>query len=1171
MRIPIFYEGPWLAAAVTIAVAAALLFAHQGAANAGAGLPGTPANPLAHLIVPEGGDPRVRVSWDALSAPVPGYTITRDDGQAFQAAGTATTFSDHSVEPGTSYTYTVMARNEQGFSPASATASASVPEAPGEPGGLAAELAEIEAADEAASVTLTWTASTVPAAAQCEVPYPLLGYTVLRSDGGQETEISTPGKGATSFTDDNAAFSTTYTYRVMARNAIGNSPAAETAVTVPARPVLPPTAVSASISDPFDGTVTVSWEEPAQGPEVTGYQVLRNDRGAAATVLADNVTANAHTDSAAEDGVPYSYAVRARSADNISDESASADIEAPAPPSGLTATVGEGVIDLSWSAPTAGTVAGYRLERRDEQGGWQDPADVTQNSHSDDTAQANVEYRYRVQHRNRHGGSTWAESEPVTMISLPGRPAGLTATVEGDDNVLAWTAPDSPFIDGYRVRHATGDGDWHKLAEAITGTTYRHEGAQADVTHRYAVQAHNSAGNGPWSDPASATRVTPPAVPQNVSAEIDGDDIVLTWERPGTVHVNGYTVSHQAGDADPVESDLIPEAQTAFRLTDATGDVAYRIAVRAHNDAGDSPWSEDVEIMRRLAPSAPTNFAAAVGESDIVLSWGAPETGTADGYRVHYGEQDAGSLETVNRAANETSFTHSDNTEGVTYQYRVRAHNTAGESAWSETLTASRTLAPAAPAELAAAVSGSAITVSWTAPQAGIVDTYQVQYGVSGSDETTTASVNASETSFTHLGATGDITHSYQVRSVNSAGSSPWAGPVSAMWVIPPGVPTGVTAAISGDDILVSWTRPAGNFIDEYRVQFREQNTERWNSATVAAAQTSHRHTGPTPGATHEYRVRAENAGGVSQWSEIATGVWYRTAAPPKKFTLTPFGTQLFVQWPKSETPGVTGYQLRYRIDSGEWQYQDTTLRLYFADWSTDQTLHEYQVRALKDKVAGDWSAIERATVTTPAAVPALTFNREGASSVRLHWEKPASGQSRNYIVQTKEGNPNEYTIVGATGGHITTIRMTTGYNSETTYRVLAQNHFGIKGPQKEGVTAHVVMPAAERQWENAPRDLEARMLDPTTVRLTWNPPQERAGQVTNYRIYRKLASDSLRIGDSYRDHVLVAYTRGPSTSHIDHSAQAGVAYEYTVKAYRNGYSSPWGANAPLVYATPWE
>ena len=122
-------------------------------------------------------------------------------------------------------------------------------------------------------------------------------------------------------------------------------------------------------------------------------------------------------------------------------------------------------------------------------------------------------------------------------------------------------------------------------------------------------------------------------------------------------------------------------------------------------------------------------MALTVGESDIVLSWEAPETGTADGYHVQYGEQDSEELQTVNRTAAQTSYTHSDNVEGVTYRYQVRAHNAAGESAWSETLTASRTPAPSAPSGLTATVSGSAITVAWTAPATGIVDTYQVQYG----------------------------------------------------------------------------------------------------------------------------------------------------------------------------------------------------------------------------------------------------------------------------------------------------------------------------------------------------------------------------------------------------------------------------------------------------------
>ena len=91
---------------------------------------------------------------------------------------------------------------------------------------------------------------------------------------------------------------------------------------------------------------------------------------------------------------------------------------------------------------------------------------------------------------------------------------------------------------------------------------------------------------------------------------------------------------------------------------------------------------------------------------------------------------DPDELATEELPATQTSFTHAGNIEGVTYRYRVRAHNAAGESPWSETLTASRTLAPPAPTGLTTEVSGSLITLSWTAPTTGIVDSYEVQYGV---------------------------------------------------------------------------------------------------------------------------------------------------------------------------------------------------------------------------------------------------------------------------------------------------------------------------------------------------------------------------------------------------------------------------------------------------------
>ena len=1150
---------------------------YQGAAAQGQP-PTAPQNSMAHLIAGPDQGPQIRVSWDApAQGTAISHTVSRNDGQSFSVPGGATTYSDRTIVPGTDYSYTVTANNAEGSSSASTPAAAQVPPAPSAPSSLAGSVAEPQATDETATVTLTWLASTVPAPDQCDTSYPLTSYTIVRSDGDQETELGTADAGATSFTDSTAAFSTNYTYRVTAQSAIGASPASETLVNVFSQPVLPPTELTASIADTFHGSISLSWTAPSEGADIVQYSVHRylgpdpyegTDIPVTLFVPAPETSV---VDDIAEAGVTYSYLVIAHSAFNVSLPSNVAVIEAPAPASGLTATAAADGIDLAWNAPAAGTPGAYRVERQPLNGEWMSIADTTATSHSDDTAQPNVQYRYRVQHHNQHGGSRWTESGEVMRLAVPGKPTGLTATTDGNDNIIAWTAPDSPFIDGYQVRHRTGDADWHILAEEIIDTGYRHVAAQADVTHHYAVRAYNAAGNGPWTEPASATRITPPSAPHNVSAQLDADDIIVTWERPDTVHVNGYTVRYQAGSADPVESGRLPEGQTSHRIPDVTGDVTYRISVQTYNDAGDSAWSEDVGIMRRLAPSAPTNFAVAVGATDIVLSWEAPETGAADGYNVEYGEQDSEELATQQLTEEQTSYTHADSVEGVTYQYRVQAHNTAGESPWSETLTASRTLAPPAPTSPTVIVSGSAITISWTAPASGIVESYEVQYGFAGSGETETASVDASMTSFTHPGPVGDTRYEYRVRSVNSVGNSDWAGPVDAMWVVPPEPPTGVTAAIDGDDILVSWTRPDVTFIDEYQVHLRPQNTEQWTSVVVAADQTSHRQVGPTPGTTYEYRIRAVNAGGVSQWTNVVSAVWHQGAAPPAWLSFTPFGNRILIQWPRSVTEDVSGYQIRYRIDGGGWTQEDTTRAFYLADWSADQNVHEYQMRALEGQQPGDWSAIHRATIATPQPVPSLTANREGANSARLHWEPPASGQPYRYIIQSKAKNQQSFNYLATASGYVTTRRVEVGYDKGYTFRVLAQNHVGVKGPHQEGVTAAATVPAQEHQGDHIPRNINARMPDNATVLLTWNAPQRTGHEVDSYRIYRKPVSDTSRLGDSYENHVLAAQTGNANTIYIDHTAEPGIAYEYGVAAYRSRFSDPLSPISHPAYARSWE
>lgn len=954
---------------ILAAMAMATAFFLANAPGAGAtGTPEPPANPLAHVIVPDGEAPKIRVSWDPPAGEVTGYAISRSDGETLQAAGTATTYSDLAVNPGTAYTYTVAARNGSGTSVPSAPTSARVPDPPSAPANMAATAASPVLADEAVTVAITWSTSSVPEAGGCETSYPLAGYTVSRVLDGTATELATPDAAATSFTDTSAAFNTAYTYRVTARNAVGNSPVAEVTVTTPVRPVGTATGLAASIADPFTGTVSLSWNAPTEGPAPTGYRVLRDG-----TELADNHGITSYTDSSAEAGVNYSYTVQARTADNIGAASAPATVEPPAPATGVTASVQDGTVSLSWTAPAQGTPGTYRIERAANGGDWTLVADTAQTSHADDTAPAGNTYTYRIQHRNSHGGSTWANSNSVTILDVPAKVEDVAASVSGNDIVLSWTAP----------------------------------------------------------------------------------------------------------------------------------------------------------------------------------------TGTVDSYQVEYGPADSSSREAADVAA--TSFTHTDNTEGVTYRYKVRAKNSAGHGPWSEPAEAMRLNVPEMPTGLNAEVSGSVIIVSWTAPDSAGITGYEISYG-----DTTGM---ATGTEFIHEDPAGDTEYQYQVRALNDAGPGEWSGPVTAMRVIPAKMPTGVSADIVGDDIVLTWAAPASGIVDNYQVWHRQTETADWTREDVPADTIRYVHEGPTPGTTYEYQVRAINSGGPSDWTEPVSAVWYEGAAPPVMYKIRGLGKRFLVQWEHSVSEGVTGYQLRSRIDGGEWSATDlsATAKTQFVPWSSGQSLHEYTIRALIGDVAGNWSPIRRAVIAKHDPVTGVTANLESARYVRLHWDLPDNPP--NLFIVEVENASGEFVFAAAAAGHESTaLHYHQEYGTTREYRVRAKNHANVLSDIVPGSTVTVTTPEEPAQHDQQVRQLKLTMLDSATPKLSWKAPERSADRVTGYRIYRKEASDP---GDISRYANIIAYKVG-GTTYTDHAAQPGKSYEYAVMPYRR-LTPELGPVSSVVYATTWQ
>ena len=214
-----------------------------------------PINPLAQAILPGNGFLRVRVSWEppfpsgVISvrpgeedgerryhepfADIIGYTIARNDGLTFEVDAPITTVTDMNVQPGGQYTYTVIARSNTENSLPSDFTTIRIPYTPAAPRGLSADVV-ISPSGERATVTLNWQRSAIPRYNACVVAFPVSKYRLEQIDGGDAVlPLGEWGPEATSFIDTEVRRNTTYTYRLVAVNAVGDSPTATLEVSVP--------------------------------------------------------------------------------------------------------------------------------------------------------------------------------------------------------------------------------------------------------------------------------------------------------------------------------------------------------------------------------------------------------------------------------------------------------------------------------------------------------------------------------------------------------------------------------------------------------------------------------------------------------------------------------------------------------------------------------------------------------------------------------------------------------------------------------------------------------------------------------------------------------------------------------------------------------------------------
>ena len=503
---------------------------------------------------------------------------------------------------------------------------------------------------------------------------------------------------------------------------------------------------------------------------------------------------------------------------------------------------------------------------------------------------------------------------PAAQSAQPnqsGRPAvtGLTVapgTNAGELNV-SWTAHAGNNKD-YRVAWAPqgenfrgwADTDWNAYP---TGASHTITGLNNNTTYKVRVKARFNRGpSSPWSPIKTATTTEPPAEAEQEAAEppaqvrsVDssqeaGDG---TGTSPVTVSWNAvdgatnYQVQRNTGPSGAGESTTtgLGADATSHQDTDTEYHTRYWYRVRAGNEAGRGPWSDDAEIRTARqagTPAAPGDITATEDQpGTVVITWTVPDGDEAvDGYRVYRRDIASGTeMELATHGANGTS--HSDDTVMPErwYSWWVVAHNGVGDSPNSRMQSLSTkvqtTGAPNAPTGLTLSEdTAGQVVVSWNAaPNGPEPAEYRIyRRKLPQVDTHILTSVSAGTTSHTDRTVEGEAWYEYHVRAMNLAGDSSAEGP-EAILTKPqtPGVPDRPTSVTATEDtageVTVSWTAPSsGASPTGYKVYRKRVGSNGAHTliGTVDSPGTSYTDDTVDGEVWYDYRVRATNSAGDS-------------------------------------------------------------------------------------------------------------------------------------------------------------------------------------------------------------------------------------------------------------------------------------------------------------------
>ena len=543
----------------------------------------------------------------------------------------------------------------------------------------------------------------------------------------------------------------------------------------------------------------------------------------------------------------------------------------------------------------------------------------------------------------------------------------MTAAPGNAEVTLTWTDPSDTSI--IRYEYSVDSGTWTTIMGSDdTTTSATVAGLTNGTQYLFQVRAVNDTGDGAA---ATVSATLQPAKPTGLTAAAGDAEVTLSWTNPSNSSITSYEYSSNDGTN---WTAISPSGATTvtYTVTSLTNGTSYTFRVRAVNDTGTGDASDSVAATPVLpAPSAPTALTATPGDKQVTLRWTNPSNSSITSYEYSV---DSGDWTAV-PSSDATTVTHTVTglANGTEYTFRVRAVNSAGDGAASDSVKATPVGSgkrPDSPGLQTTRPFDNKVELRWQNPGDGSITSYQ--YSQDGGPWTTIPGSGSFSTSYNVTGLTKGETYSFRLRAVNAVGAG--ASSQSRTATMAPAAPTGLTTTPGNNPATLSWDNPNYTSIKRYEYRQSTDGGTNWSPdwtlvANSGATTVKHTVLSLTNGTAYTFQVRAVNNTGNGDASGSVTVTPVPPPAKPTGLTASERAYEMTLSWADPSNNTITGYESRHKESSasgwGAWTDiagSGAATVSHTVTGLTNGTAYDFQVRAMN--VAGTSLASDSLTAT---------------------------------------------------------------------------------------------------------------------------------------------------------------------------------------------------------------